>query len=53
MAEQGRKLDDATKRTIARLREVLSVRATAKEAMVNKSTVIKYSPKKESGRRTA
>lgn len=50
MAHQGKPLDDSTKRYIGRLREVLSVRKTAKEAQVSTRTVQKYAPKKD-GRR--
>lgn len=43
MADQGKKLDDATRRTLERLREIgHSVRETAKEAGVAKSTAQKY-----------
>ena len=52
MAHQGKQLDDWTKRYIERLREVCkkSIRETAKEARVNKSTVVKY---EKDGRRSA
>lgn len=46
MAHQGKELPDETKRYLARLREVLSVRKAAKQAGVAKSTAQKYSPKK-------
>lgn len=43
MAEQGRKLDDNTRRTLERLREVgRSIREAAKESGVAKSTAQKY-----------
>lgn len=43
MAEQGRKLDDATRRTLERLREIgRSIRDSAKSAGVAKSTAQKY-----------
>lgn len=42
MADQGKKLDESTKRYLARLREVCSIRAAAKEAGVSKSTAQKY-----------
>lgn len=50
MAQQGKPLDDSTKRYIERLREVLSVRKTAREAGVDAKTVQKYGGKKD-GRR--
>jgi hypothetical protein len=44
MAEQGRKLDDASRRTLERLREVCkqSIRESARGAGVAKSTAQKY-----------
>lgn len=42
MAQQGKKIDDATRRQILRLAEVLSVRKTAREAGVDAKTVQKY-----------
>jgi len=43
MAEQGKKLDEATKRTLERLREIgRSIREAAREAVVAKSTAQKY-----------
>lgn len=46
MAQQGRKLDERTKRYLERLRGVLSVRKAAAEAGVAKSTAQKYLGKK-------
>lgn len=48
MAHQGKMLPEETKRYIERLREVCrkSIRETAKEARVDKNTVLKYSSKK-------
>lgn len=46
MADQGRRLPDETKRYLARLREVMTVREAARRAGVNKSTVQKYTGKK-------
>lgn len=46
MADQGKRLPDETKRYLARLREVMSVREAARQAGVNKSTVQKYVRKK-------
>lgn len=45
MADQGKRLPEETKRYLARLREVLSVRQAAREAGVAKSTVQKYEKK--------
>lgn len=43
MAEQGRKLDDSTRRTLKRLREIgRSIRDVAKQTGVAKSTAQKY-----------
>jgi transposase len=43
MAHQGRVIDEATKRTLERLREIgRSVRDAAKQADVAKSTAQKY-----------
>jgi IS30 family transposase len=43
MAEQGRKLDESTRRTLERLREAgRSIREAAKESGVAKSTAQKY-----------
>jgi transposase len=43
MAEQGRKLDDSTRRSLERLRDVgRSIREAAKESGVAKSTAQKY-----------
>jgi IS30 family transposase len=43
MAEQGKQLDEATRRTLERLREVgRSIREAAKESGVAKSTAQKY-----------
>lgn len=53
MAQQGKPLDDSTKRTLHRLREVqASVREAARQAGVAKSTAQKYL-KLEPKRRTA
>lgn len=49
MADQGKQIDEATKRTLERLREIgRSVREAAREADVAKSTAQKYlcNPKK-------
>jgi DNA-binding MurR/RpiR family transcriptional regulator len=48
MAEQGRKIEESARRQIERLREVMTVREAARQAGVNKSTVVKYT--KKSGR---
>lgn len=45
MAHQGKKLNDELKRTLERLRAVLSVRQAAIAAGVAKSTVQKYAKK--------
>lgn len=45
MADQGKRLPEETKRYLARLREVMSVREAARQAGVNKSTVVKYGKK--------
>jgi len=43
MAEQGRKLDESTRRTLTRLREIgRSIREAAKAVGVAKSTAQKY-----------
>ena len=46
MAQQGRRLDEATRRQIERLAGVLSIRRTAREVGVDPKTVQKYRPKK-------
>ncbi len=42
MAQQGKRLDEQTKRQIIRLAGVLSIRKTAREVDVDKKTVQKY-----------
>lgn len=42
MAEQGRKLDEATQARIRRLAQVQSIRQTAKAADVSRNTARKY-----------
>ena len=48
MANQGKRLDESTRRQLERLREVLSVREAAREAGVAKSTAQKYLCRKKS-----
>jgi DNA invertase Pin-like site-specific DNA recombinase len=42
MAQRGRPLDERTRREVVRLREVLSVRKTARETGTSRNTVRKY-----------
>ncbi len=42
MAQRGRPIPAATMMTIRKLRQIMSLRATAREADVCKDTVIKY-----------
>src|SRR3712207_6345157 len=44
VAQRGKVIDEATRRQIVRLSEVLSVRAVAREAGVSPNTVQKYKP---------
>ncbi len=46
MAQQGRALTEQEKKQIARMSQVASVRATAKELNVDTKTVQKYKQKK-------
>jgi DNA invertase Pin-like site-specific DNA recombinase len=48
MAQRGRPLDERTRRQVVRLREVLSVRKTARESSVSPSTVQKYAKRRTS-----
>ena len=42
MAQQGKRLDESTRRLIARLATALSIRRTAREAGVDRNTARKY-----------
>jgi DNA-binding transcriptional regulator YhcF (GntR family) len=50
VAQQGRKIDEGTRRQILRLAGVLSVRGTARELAVDPKTVQKYRKNLPGGR---